>query len=143
MRRPLVDRQCNRLASYPTLYALGLRTSHCEGPAEELIISFERRDLQQLCCKLEVAEQQLGVVHAQELASAIADVEAFKHAEELIGFFGDEVLIGGDDSLTMPIGSAYRAMFFAAGAKFTRDAEGRVVWSTVTRMKLMDISICR
>lgn len=90
-----------------------------------------------------MAEQQLGVVHAQALASTIADVEAFSDAEELIGFFGDEVLIGGDDSLALPIGSAYRAVFFAAGAKFIRDAAGRVVWSTVTRMKLMDILVCR
>lgn len=90
-----------------------------------------------------MAEQQLGVVHAQALASTIADLEAFNDGAELIGFFGDEVFIEGDDSLVLPIGSAYRAVFLAAGAKFIRDAAGRVVWSTVTRMKLMDIVINR
>jgi hypothetical protein len=105
-----------------------------------LIISFETRNLHECCCRVEAAEQRLGSVHAQALATVIAEAEAFENAQEWIDFCGLDIFIAEDDSLLVLIGSDYHARFVAAGLRFARNNEGRVVWMSVQRLKLMDIS---
>lgn len=107
-----------------------------------MIVSYETTALQQACFALELAERQYGAVHAQALTALIADIEAFENVGELIEFWGDELFITIDDTLSLPVGAHYRAMLAAVGARYRRDAEGRVVWSSVTRLKLLAITGC-
>jgi hypothetical protein len=108
-----------------------------------LIVSFETEQLQRTCYSLAVAEVEYGAVHAQALITLIADIEAFDNACELIDFFGlhsdDQV----GDSLSLAIGSEYRTTLVAVGKKYQRDAGGRLNWSSVRRLKLVDITGCR
>jgi hypothetical protein len=105
-----------------------------------LIVSFKTVALQKACLVLELAEEQFGAVHAQALIALLAEIEAFGTAAELIDFLDAPVAL--NDSLSLPIGSDYRATFTATGARYGRDDEGRVVWSSVTRLKLMQITGC-
>jgi hypothetical protein len=108
-----------------------------------LIVSYDTTALQQACYVLEHAEQQYGAVHAQALIALIADVEAFDNGAELIDFWNEELVITNDDSLLLPVGADYRATLTAVGSRYQRDADGRVVWSSVTRLKLLAITRCR
>lgn len=107
-----------------------------------MIVSFETAALQQTCLVLELAEEQFGAVHAQALIALLAEIEAFGTAAELIDFLVDDAPIALDDSLSLPIGSDYRATLVATGTRYGRDHEGRVVWSSVTRLKLVQITGC-
>jgi hypothetical protein len=108
-----------------------------------LIVSYDTTALQQACYVLEQAEQQYGTVHAQALIALIADVEAFENAAELIDFWDEDLFITNDDSLSLPIGADYRATLASVGNRYRRDADGRVVWSSVTRLKLLAITGCQ
>lgn len=107
-----------------------------------MIVSFATAALQQACYVLELAEEQFGPVHAQALITLLADIEAFETGAELIEFFGDDAAVASNDSLSLPIGSDYRAALVAAGARYSRDGSGHVVWSSVTRLKLVEIAEC-
>lgn len=105
-----------------------------------MIVSYETPALQQACLALELAEQQYGAVHAQALIALIADIEAFENVGELADFWGDEVLITNNDSLSLSVGAHYRATLAAVGTRHQRDAGGCVVWTSVTRLKLLAIT---
>jgi len=105
-----------------------------------LIVSFETVALQQACYVLELAEEQFGAVHAQALIALLADIEAFATTAELIDFLGEDAAVALDDSLSLPIGSDYRATLVATGTRYHKDAGSRVVWSSVTRLKLVEIT---
>ena len=107
-----------------------------------MIISFSTRNLLVCCSNLATAEQRLGSAHAQALISLIADAEAFDSADDLIKFFASATQVGEHNSLFLQIGSDYRAQFVAVGTKLVRDTEGRVDWTSVQRLKLMDILRC-
>jgi hypothetical protein len=108
-----------------------------------LIVSYDTTALQQACYVLEQAEQLYGAVHAQALIALIADVEAFENGAELMEFWDEDLLIANDDSLSLPVGADYRAALTAVGNRYQRDADGRVIWSSVTRLKLLAIRGCR
>ncbi len=103
-------------------------------------ISFEDQILHDSCVDLQRAEQLFGSVHAASLVTFISEVAAFEDARELIDFLGHDVNIAADDSLSVAIGSDYRATLVVAGRRFARDTDGRPVWSSVTRLKLVEIS---
>lgn len=105
-----------------------------------ITISFEDQSLHDLCVDLHRAEQLFGSVHASALVTFISDVVALENAGELIDFLGGDVEVSLDDSLSVAIGSDYRATLVVAGRRFDRDADRRVVWATVTRLKLVEIS---
>ena len=105
-----------------------------------IIISFDSKSLHDSCVTLAAAEDLLGSTHASALISLISDVEAFENAAELIDFLGNQVKVCSDDSLFVVIGSDYRAKLVVAGTRFARDIDGRVIWATVARLKLVDIS---
>lgn len=105
-----------------------------------VIISFENQVLHDSCVELERAEQLFGSVHAGALVTFLSDAWSFENACELIAFLDGSVKIGPDDSLTVAIGTDYRATLVVAGKRFARDPHGRVVWASVTRLKLTEIS---
>jgi hypothetical protein len=105
-----------------------------------LIVSFETSDLRECCWRIEVAEQQLGTVHAQALVTLIAELEAFEIAAEMLSFMRTSAIITDSDSLLIEVGSDYVATFVPVGVRFGRDEYGRVDWSTVRRLKLTEIS---
>lgn len=105
-----------------------------------IIISFEDLPLHDICVDLERAEQLLGSISAAALVNFISDALAFENVGELADFIGDDAKILEDDSLSVAIGSDYQAILVVAGKRFDRDAAGRVVWSSVTRLKLVQIS---
>ena len=89
------------------------------------------------CCIATVAEETLGGVHAQALKTLIADAEAVETAAEFLHLRGQYASVDGDDSLLADLGADYRARFVAIGQEFIRDAEGKIIWSSVRRLKLM------
>jgi hypothetical protein len=105
-----------------------------------LIISFDTRELRECCSRLEIAEQRLGSAHAQALVSLIADAEAFENANELIEFFEPEANVTENDLVSIAIGSDYYVAFVAVGVRFVRDANDRMDWTSVQRLKVVDLS---
>lgn len=105
-----------------------------------IIISFEDEQLHQVCVNLQRAEQMFGSMNAEALVTFISDAQALENVAELIELIGEDARILLDDSLSVAIGAEYRAALVVAGRRFDRDADGRVVWSSVTRLKLVEIS---
>lgn len=105
-----------------------------------ITVSFEDQSLHSTCVDLARAEQLLGSVSAAALVNFISDAIAFENVGELADFLGEDIKILEDDSLSVAIGSDYQAVLVVAGKRFSRDAAGRVVWSSVTRVKLVQIS---
>jgi hypothetical protein len=70
----------------------------------------------------------------------ISDAMAFENVSELLDFLGEGVDILSDDSLSVAIGSDYHAILIVVGKRFNRQANGRIVWTSVTRLKLLEIS---
>lgn len=103
-------------------------------------ISFENDSLHDVCVDLERAELQFGTVSASALINFISEAEAFEDAAELIDFYGDDIEISGDDSLFMALSAQHRATLVVVGKQFKRGEDGRVVWKTATRLKLVDVS---
>jgi hypothetical protein len=105
-----------------------------------IYISFEGEALHGICVDLDKAEQAYGSVAAQALVTLISDAEALETAGELIDWLGGDANISPDDSLSVAIGSDYRATLVVVGTRYTVDSDGHVVWSSVTRLKLLQIS---
>lgn len=105
-----------------------------------ITISFDDQVLHDSCVELKRAEQLFGSVHAGALVTFISEAVAFENACELIAFLGGDAKIDPDDSLSVAIGSDYRATLVVVGKRFARDAHGRIVWASVTRLKLVEIS---
>lgn len=105
-----------------------------------ITISFEDQPLHDTCVDLERAEQLLGSISAAALVNFISDALAFENVGELAEFLGEDIEFLEDDSLSVAIGSDYRAALVVAGRRFDRDVAGRVVWSSVKRLKLVQIS---
>lgn len=105
-----------------------------------ITISFATQALHDSCVNLERAEQMFGSVSAAALVNFISEAMAFENVEELIAFLGDSSEVSAVDSLFVSIGADYRAALVVAGTRLVRDAGGRVVWSSVSRLKLMQIS---
>lgn len=103
-------------------------------------ISFEDGALHDCCVNLQRAEQKYGSVHAGALVTFISEATSFENVGGLLDLLGKDANIASDDSLSVSIGSDYRAILVAVGRRFDRDANGRVVWATVTRLKLVEIS---
>ena len=105
-----------------------------------ITISFEDGPLHDTCIELQKAELEYGSLNAAALVTFLSEALAFENVEELISLFGEEIKILPDDSLSLPIGSDYRVALVVAGTRFKRNAVGRVVWSSVTRLKLVEMS---
>lgn len=105
-----------------------------------ITISFEDQPLHDTCIELEKAELAFGSLNAAALVTFISEARAFENVDELIVFLGDEIKISADDSLSVAIGSDYCAALVAAAKRFERGADGRVIWSSVTRLKLVTMS---
>lgn len=105
-----------------------------------ITISFADQSLHDACVDLERAEQLFGSVSAAALVNFISEAMAFQNVEELMDFLGDDIKISTDDSLFVSIGSDYRAALVVAGTRFDRDTASRIVWASVTRLKLVQIS---
>lgn len=110
------------------------------GGAIGLIISFDTEELRDCCCSLEVAEQKLGGVHAQSLISLIADAEASENAADLIDLFCVERNSINGISLLFVIGLGWQVEFVAAGSRFNLGKDNEVIWKSVKRLKLLNIS---
>lgn len=96
--------------------------------------------LHETCVNLEKAEQAYGSVSAAALVTFLSDAESLENVGELMDLMGDEIIILPDDSLSVAIGSDYRATLIAAGTRYLQSADGRLVWSSVARLKLLAIS---
>jgi len=105
-----------------------------------ITISFQDEALHDTCIELEKAELAFGSLSAAALVTFISEATAFENVQELIALLGDEIKISEDDSLSVSIGSDYRAALVVAAKRFKRDAGGRVIWSSVTRLKLVTMS---
>lgn len=105
-----------------------------------ITVSFDTQELHDDCVNLQRAEQLFGSVSAEALVTFLSDAAAFENVKELIDFLGGGITINLDDSLFVAIGSEHRAVLVAVGKRFQRDTHGRVVWASVARLKLTDIS---
>lgn len=105
-----------------------------------ITISFETQQLHDDCVNLQRAEQLFGSINAEALVTFLSDAAAFENAGELIDFLDGQVRIDLDDSIYVAIGTEYRATLVAVGKRFKQDANHRVLWNSVTRLKLVEIS---
>ncbi len=105
-----------------------------------ITISFEDEPLHDTCLDLGRAEAAYGSLHAAALVTFISEARAFENVQELINYPGQEIKILEDDSLSVAIGSDYCATLVVVAKRFDRDAMGRVVWSSATRLKLVTMS---
>lgn len=105
-----------------------------------ITISFEHAEHHEMCSSLERAEQLLGSVSAGELVRFLSDAAACDNVADLIGLLGDDIKVSGNDSLSVMIGSDYRADLIAMGKHVKHDDDDRVLWTSVIRLKLMAIS---
>jgi len=104
-----------------------------------ITLSFEDQLVHDACTDLDRAERLYGRVEAEDLVTLISDALALENARELIDLHGG-IIIEGDNSLHVPIGADYRATLVPVGTRFNRSENGRVLWETVTRLKLVEIS---
>lgn len=105
-----------------------------------ITVSFENQALHDDCVNLQRADLLLGSVNAEALVSFLSDAAAFENVGELIAFLGEDVRISLDDSLFVAIGSEYRAELVVVGTRFRRGRTGQIDWSSVTRLKLVQLS---
>ena len=84
-------------------------------------------------------ESDLGILDLIQVFVEALD-RCFENVCELIAFLDGGAKIGPDDSLSVAIGTDYRATLVVVGKRFARDSHGRVVWASVTRLKLTQIS---
>ncbi len=105
-------------------------------------MSFETRRLRELCLRQNVAETELGTVNAKGLETVIADIEALENGQELLGLMDGTVHVLEDDTIEISFGLGCSAIFVVAGKRFQEDQVGRVIWSTVRRLKLLAIEGC-
>lgn len=91
---------------------------------------------------LNEAEASLGTLNSKALVTIIADIEAQANGEELLSYMNDIAQVSGDDTVEVLFGRDCTAIFAPVGNWFQRGAEGRVVWSTVERLKLLRIEGC-
>jgi hypothetical protein len=90
---------------------------------------------------LERAEEQFGAVHAQELMAVLSDAEAVDSALELIDLYSPNAeIIGG--AIVLKIGVSYRLRLVPIGTSIARGQQVAFDWSTVRRLKIMDLSPC-
>ena len=107
-----------------------------------MIISFETERLKEMCLVLSKAEIALGMVNAKALVLVIADIEAHENVEEMLDFMEGVVQTNSDGTLEISFGSNCRAHFVPAGTRFKQGGDGSVIWSTVERLKLIEIKEC-
>ncbi len=105
-----------------------------------ITISFEEQALHDTCIQLDKAELAFGSLNASALITFISEARAFENVQELMDFLGDQITISADDSLSVSISSDYAAVLVVAGRRFKRGADGRVIWSSVKRLKLVTMS---
>ena len=103
-------------------------------------ITFEGEPLHETCVDLRNAEQAYGSVSAAALVTFLSEAQSFETADELLDFLGGDAKILLDDSLSVAIGSDYRAALVVVGSRHTRDEGGRIAWASVSRLKLLAIS---
>ncbi|ACB95175.1 hypothetical protein [Beijerinckia indica] len=102
-------------------------------------ISFEGEPLHEICIDLSKAEQAYGSIAAGALVAFISDAQALETVDELIELLGGDIIIFADDSLSVAIGSDHRATLVVVG-RHKMGSDGRIVWSSVTRLKLLKIA---
>jgi len=103
-------------------------------------ITFEGEPLHETCIVLANAEHAYGSVAAAALVSFLEEARASETAEDLLVMLGDDLFLHADDSLSVAIGSDYRAALIVVGERHRTNADGRIVWESVTRLKMLEIS---
>ena len=107
-----------------------------------LVISYETQNLRDSCLSLENAESSYGSLQAQELIEILADADAVDDAEEFIELYSGSDCVVVKDSISLKIGSEYSMTLTAIGENMQVTVTGEIVWSSVTRLKLMMIKKC-
>jgi predicted transcriptional regulator len=105
-----------------------------------MIVSYQDLELRAVCLQLARAVEAYGPEEAKALIDRFAEIEASENADELFSLLGDEARLDEGDSLIVAIGAEYEARFVAVGSKIGRDDSGRLVLTSVRRMKLMSIA---
>ncbi len=103
-------------------------------------ITFEGQPLHDICASLEMAEQAYGTVSAGALVTFLSEARSLETVDELIELLGDDVDIATDDTLSVAIGADYQVDLAVVGTRHSRDTGGRIVWASVTRLKVLAIS---
>ena len=102
-----------------------------------ITLSFEDQLDHDTCIDLGRAERLYGRLEAEDLVTLISDALALENARDLIDLHGGIVV--RRDSLHVPIGADHRAAIVPVGTRYSRSDDGRVLWETVTRLKLVEI----
>lgn len=103
-------------------------------------VTFEGEPLHETCVILANAERAYGSIAAAALIAFLEDARAAETGEELLSILGADGILHPDDSLSVAVGSDYRAALVIVGQRHRRGADGRVEWASVTRLKMLEIS---
>jgi hypothetical protein len=104
-----------------------------------IIISYETEYLRGICLESYCAEEAIGGISARALHTFIADAEACETALELLNLVGKDAEVTLAAALFISIGSSYQLQLTPVGNSFNLDTQGRVDWSSVTRLKVLEI----
>lgn len=104
-----------------------------------IIISYETEQLCSVCVESHCAEEVFGGISARALYTFIADAEACENALELLNLLGKDADVTLAPALFISLGSSYRLQLIPVGNSFNLDTQGIVDWSSVTRLKVLEI----
>jgi len=107
-----------------------------------LVISYETQEMRDACLSLENAGNRYGSLLAKEIVEVLADAEALENAADFIALYeGSDCVVAGD-AISLKLGSEYVLRMIALGVDLQKTVEGEIIWSSVTRLKLMTINKC-
>lgn len=81
----------------------------------------------------------MGSTLARDFLAFIADIEASSSAEEAAIFLGNDIAKLNENSVSFVLDGQCEIKMIAVGTKFSTSDSGSVLWSTVTRLKLISV----
>jgi len=105
-----------------------------------LIVSFQTKELLDLCSNKETAEKQLGPIVAQALITMLADIEALDNVSQVMDLYRNDAEICDDGSLVIAIATDCSAVFVPVGANLPDFDHGKPDLLQIQRLKLAKIS---
>lgn len=98
-------------------------------------IAFATREFRDTCVSAELAEAQLGKRVASDLLHRLADIRAVKRIHELV--VGDPRAAG--DHIVIEVAGTHTLRVASNHVKSPRTHDGRIDWSRVRRVVVLDL----
>lgn len=104
-----------------------------------LQIAFSTRFVRELCESESRAAQELGTTAAAKLKARLSDLRAATAVRDLVAAEVREIQDAGSDLIAITLCEGYSLLLCANHPQNPLDDSGRVDWSAVSRIKVMEI----